>query len=279
MYERLLILMMTGSSLAVAGAVMQGVFANPLASPTILGISVMGNFLIMLTLWLGSHILSLLLIPFAGFLGCFLALAFIFMIAKWLKMHATEQLLLIGIAFSTLVMSLQGAFLFALRSEWEFVQLLSEWQAGTHAFFTMRDVHLQLPLTFLGLMGACAYSEQLNLLSLGEDEAAHLGLDVSKAKWLFFSIVALLLAGSLATLGEVPFFGLIIPHIARQLIGANFKKLIPLSAIIGASTLVLLDVFINSFPNFPLSLNHLCGMIGGICFLIMLLKTAQKRLA
>lgn len=273
---RLLVLWMTGASLACAGAMMQGVFANPLASPTVLGTSSGGSLFILLTLFLSGHLISPLLLPFSGFIGCLFSLSLIYLLAKTLKAESTAFLLLIGIAFSTFIASLQGAILYGLRGNWELIQLLTEWNSGSTSFITWRDFHLQFPLACIGIWGAWKNAEKLNLLSLGEEEALHLGLDVQKTRWIFFILVALLLSGALATIGDVPFLGLIVPHMARLLVGANHKKLLPLSALLGALTLTLLDLFIRYSP-YSIAMNPLAGILGGLAFISLLIHQTYKK--
>lgn len=275
-YPRLCILILSGASLSVAGAVVQAVFANPLASPSVLGISTMGNLAITLALWFSFHVISLLAIPLAAFVGSFFSLALLYFLSKNLQRETTESLLLISIAISSLTSALQGAFFYSIKGQWEFVQLLTEWQSGSLTFFTFRQVYLQLPFAAAGLGFIFSHSEKLNILSLGEEEALHLGVEVSSTRWFFFLLVAVLLAGCLTTLGDIPFFCLLIPHISRYFVGADCKKVVLLSAFLGAGLLVLLDLMLHLFPDFPLSLNHLSSLLGALAFLILLSMKSNR---
>jgi iron complex transport system permease protein len=269
---RLLVLSMTGASLAIAGVIMQSVFANPLASPTILGISGGGSLAVIAVLYAGWHLISPLVLPSAAFAGCLFALAGIYFLSRWHGPISTPFLLLLGVAFSTLIFALQSAIVFALRTHWELSQMISDWLAGSTFFLSWQHVHLQFPLAFLGITGTYMFKGELDLLSLGDEEALHLGVEVDRVRWRLFGIVALLVAGSLATIGEIPFLGLVIPHIGRRLTGASHARLITTSALLGMACMLLLDLLIRQFPGFPLSISHLAGILGGIFFFTLLIK-------
>lgn len=267
---RLFILWITGASLAVAGALTQAVFANSLASPTILGISNGASLAILSVFFFGFHLTIPLFLPVAGFIGSFFSLFLIYFLSKKMEIHSIKALLLMGIALSSFLGSIEGAILFALRGEWEFIRAVTEWKAASTYFLTWSDFHLQFPLALSGIFLAISFSQELDLLSLGEEEASHLGLNVQKTRWQIFSVIALLLGSALITLGEVPFLGLIIPHIARLMRGATHKKLLLTCSLQGAIALTTIDFITRSFPFLHLSITHLMGALGGFFFIGLL---------
>ena len=125
------------------------------------------------------------------------------------------------------------------------VQTLTEWEAGTTADRGWYHVHMQLPLTLVGLWGCCCYRREIDILALGDEEAHNLGVDVATVRWRLFLCVALLTGGALAAIGIIAFFGLVLPHLLRRLVGPSNRLLIPLSIIGGAFTLTALDLLLR----------------------------------
>lgn len=272
---RLLILWMNGASLAVAGALVQGFFANPLAAPTVLGITAGGHLAVILGIWAGVQLLFPAALAFTAIVGCLTALILVYAIAKQIGL-SNYMLLLTGIACTALLSAMQGALLYALRHNWELMQGIAELQAGSTLFLTWQDFHLQFPLVAAGLFAAYKYAAPLNLLSLGLDEALHLGVDVAKARRDLFLIIAVLTAAPLAVIGDIPFLGLIIPHACRWIVPANHEKLLPACALAGAAALALLDLCIRVLP-WQVSISHLSGVMGGLFFFILLVRSAKRQ--
>jgi iron complex transport system permease protein len=116
----------------------------------------------------------------------------------------------------------------------------------------------------------------MNVLSLGEEEALNLGVDVPRVRWRLFLCVALLTGGALAAVGMIAFFGLILPHIMRALNGPNHRQLIPLCALGGAAALAALDLFLRVFTLYSFSIGNLSAIIGGCFFLLLLFRTPWR---
>ena len=259
---RLIVLLFSGASLAVSGAVMQALFNNPLASPSVLGITAGGSLCATMLFASGLYIYPLT-IPVGTFLGCLATLFLIYTMSR--SMH---QLILSGIALSTIFFALQGAIVYALRHDWQLINLIAEWDAGSTFDRSWKHVHMQLPLTIVGLVGCVYYSKTLNLLSLGEEEALSLGVDVPKVRFRLFLFVALLVGGTLASVGIIAFFGLLSPHLLRLISGANNAKLIPLCVVGGACSLAALDLLLRVLDLHTLALGNVSAVLGGIFFSI-----------
>jgi iron complex transport system permease protein len=273
---RLIVLICTGASLAVAGLIVQSLFQNPLASPSVLGISC-GSCLLVLPVFIsGWHIAYPYAVPLAAVLGALLTLLLVYALSiRGGKVHLTT-LILTGIAISTLFIAIQGAVLYALRDEWQLIQLITEWEAGSTADRTWRHVHMQLPLTLVGLWIAWFYRDEINLLSLGDEEALNLGVDVSLVRWRLFIAVALLTGGAIAALGVIAFLGLLMPHLIRKMRGPDARQMVPLCILAGASALAITDVGLRLFEIHALSIGNVLAIVGGTLFLFLLLQRREE---
>lgn len=273
---RLLVLLMTGASLAVSGAVMQSLFSNPLASPSILGISCGGSLLVTVVYLLELHLSHPFLIPSAAFLGCLLTLLLVYSLAKRGGGVGVETLVLTGIAISTLLLAIQGALTFALRNHWELIQTLTEWEAGMTSDRSFAHVHMQLPLTVVGLLGCLYYARELNILSLGDEEATNLGVEVPKVRFRLFLFVALLTGGAIAAVGIIAFFGLVLPHLLRKIFGVDNVSLLPALILTGSTTLASLDLLLRLGDIHAFSIGNISAVLGGLFFLFLLFKRPRE---
>ncbi|WP_059358760.1 FecCD family ABC transporter permease [Parachlamydia acanthamoebae] len=269
---RLMVLSCTGASLPVAGIVMQAIFRNPLASPSILGLSSGANFCALCVFIMGWKSFSPCILPLAAVSGAFLTLLLVYNLGRFRTSHA---FILAGMAISTLITAGQDFLLQALRNEWELLQTLAEWQSGFSGNANWQHVYMQFPLASLGLMGCWIYRKEIDLFSFGEEHAAALGVDIERTRWHLFICVALLTGSSIAVLGIIPFLGLILPHAMRLLHRPTAKDLIPWSAFGGAFLLVTIDFLLRYF-SFPyVTLGNLTGLIGGLFFLYLFLKPSS----
>lgn len=274
---RLIVLICTGASLAISGAVMQSLFHNPLASPSVLGISSGGCLSVVLIFIYDLRWSYPFTLPLAAFLGCFLTLCIVYSVSRWQEGKHLTNLILTGIAISTLIIAIQGLLLYALRDHWQLIQTITEWEAGSTMDRSWQHVHMQLPLTIVGIWGCWRYREELNILALGEEEAKNLGVDVEKIRWRLFLCISLLTGGALAAIGMIAFFGLILPHIFRRLHGPDHLFLIPLCLVGGPTALVLIDFSLRFFNLHDVSIGNLSAIIGGLFFLFVLFRP-QKNL-
>lgn len=273
---RLIVILCTGASLAVSGAVMQALFQNPLASPSILGISCGGSLSAIPVFIFGLHVQYPYIVPLTAFCGCLFTLLLVYGLAKRQGQIQISNLILTGIAVSTFLVSVQGAILYALRDQWQLIQLITEWEAGSTADRTWSHVHMQLPLTLVGLYGCWHYRREVNLMALGEEEALNLGVDVPKVRWRLFLCIALLTGGAIAALGVVLFFGLVLPHIVRKLAGSDFTIVLPNTLTMGAVALLAMDLLLRSFDVYALSIGNISAILGGFFFLLILIGSRRR---
>jgi iron complex transport system permease protein len=272
---RLIVLFCTGASLAVAGAVMQSIFHNPLASPSVLGITTGGALCAIFIFILGFSTIHPYLISIGAVAGCFITLITVYLLSLNQAGPQLNNLILTGIAISTFLLAIQGSLLYSLRDQWELIQTITEWESGSTVDRSWRHVHMQLPLTLIGLAGCWVYRAEMNLMALGEEEAKNLGIEVEKVRYRLFLCVALLTGGALAALGSIAFFGLILPHLVRGVVGSDHRRVIPLCLFGGAIVIAGLDIALRLLEIRSLSVGTISAMIGGIFFLL-LLSRSQK---
>jgi iron complex transport system permease protein len=276
---RMIVVGCTGASLAVAGAVTQSLFRNPLATPSVLGLPFGGSFCVVCAFAMGWNVTYPFSIPIAAFCGCIATLFIVTLCSR--RRGETEMMTLIlnGIAVSMVIMTAQKTLLYMLRDQWSLIQAVTEWEAGSTADRTWNHVHMQLPLTIIGLWVAMRYRSELNILALGEEEAHHLGVEVRRVRWHLFFAAALLTGGAIAAVGLIAFFGLLMPHMFRSLLGPNNEKLLPVCAVGGAALLALMETVLRLTHTHLFTIGNVSALLGAVFFLLLLLGEEKRRWA
>jgi iron complex transport system permease protein len=276
-----------GGALALAGAVVQTLFRNPLASPEILGVSsgaTLGAHLALLVSVFalrGQGALGLLpemLIPVGATAGALLALLVLLTVLA--LREGPLSLLLTGYALMALF-SGASAFLTSLTQQaWELNRAFSALSQGDISGTGPRQVLLVLVMTLGGALPVLLHHDTLDLLLTSEDEARSLGVDVTRARGWLVVWVALLIAGAVAVGGSVAFVGLIVPHALRPWVGVRHRYLLPLAFVAGASFVVLCDVACRIAPTSQsVPLGIFTSFIGAPIFLRMLRKQLRRQVA
>ncbi|WP_440765079.1 vitamin B12 ABC transporter permease BtuC [Natronorubrum sp. DTA7] len=237
-----------GFSLAAAGTVMQGFFRNPLADPSIIGVSsgaAAGAV---------AAIAFPALIPFGGlhlsaFVGALGTAFLVYSIATEGGRTPVATLLLAGIAIQAFL----GAMIsYMLVHSGDDLRQAVIWMMGHLSNSTWSDVRFALPVTLVGVAVLLTYTREMNVLLLGEEDAHHLGVDVERTKLLLLALASIVTAAGVAVAGVIGFVGLVVPHIMRLLVGPDHRILLPTSALAGASFLVATDTIARlgtlSFP-------------------------------
>ena len=272
---RLIVILCTGASLAVAGAVMQALFHNPLASPSILGVSCGGGLMVILVFVLEWHLAYPFAVPVGAFAGSLITLLLVYFLSRSDGEVHINTLVLTGIAVSSLLLAVQAAIMYALRDRWVLIQTLTEWQAGSTVDKTWKHVNMQLPLTLVGLYVCWKYRSEIDVLALGEEEAKNLGVEVNKVRWRLFLCVALLTGGAIASVGMIAFFGLVLPHLVRGVQGPASHHLIPLCILVGGVAFSGMDLLLRTLEIHALSIGNISAILGGIFFLLMI-RTSHR---
>ena len=226
-----------GSALAVSGAIMQGMTRNPLADPGLLGITAGGNFALAVTLaFLPSA--NYFTVMLACFAGTALGTLLVFGIGMVAKNGLTPvKLVLAGSAISAMLYALaEGISLYFRISK-----NVSMWTSGGLIGTTWSQLQLIVPIILIGLIISIILSRQLTILSLNEEVAVSLGQNTKYIKIILLLIIIILAGASVALVGSMAFIGLMIPHIVRFIVGTDYRFVIPMSAICGATFMLLAD--------------------------------------
>lgn len=281
---RVLLGVLIGSALSVAGALMQGLFRNPLADPALIGVSsgaALGAVFVIViggTLFPSIPLLSdLRMLPFAAFGAALLTTLLVQRLASTGGYTAVATLLLVGIAVNALANAGIGLATF-LASDAQ-LRTLSFWTLGSLGSASWETVALAAPFCLLLVVLAPLWSNALNALALGEAEAGHLGFSVEKLKLILVVITAAGVGASVAFTGIIVFVGLVVPHLVRQLTGPDHRWLLPGSALMGAIILIASDTVARTLvAPAELPIGILTAAFGGPFFLFMLMGQRRKAL-
>jgi iron complex transport system permease protein len=265
---------LVGAALAVAGAIMQGVTRNPLADSGLMGLNAGAGFALSLCFAFFPELSYGQIIVFS-FLGAGLGAALVNGVALLRRGGATPtRLVLAGVAVSAFLAALsQGIALYC-----NVARSIMFWTVGGVASATWEQIRIMLPWILGALLGAVALSPAISLLSLGEDTAKGLGVNTA-AVHILCSLIVLVLAGaSVAVVGTVSFVGLIVPHMARFLVGVDYRRLIPASAALGALLLTLADLGAKTLnPPFETPIGAIIALTG-VPFFLCLTRRQGKAL-
>lgn len=264
---------LVGAALSVAGMLTQGLFRNPLASPSVIGISSGGSFGAILAFYLGVNTLGLWTLPIFAFAGCLLTTLLILALARSANFVAVEDLLLVGFAINA-ILSAMSSFLLSLSlKEFDKAPAMMNWMLGTLSGKTWDHVRLGVLPIVLALLASIRVSYQLNVLSLGNDVAQTLGVRLKRLRIQTILVTSTLVATAVSIGGILPFLGLIVPHFSRLLVGPDHKKLLFVSAVNGMSLLLLADLVARTLiaPS-EIQVGVLISLFGSPFFLWMLAK-------
>jgi iron complex transport system permease protein len=267
-----------GAALAVSGAMMQGLFRNPLADPGIIGVSSGAALAAIATIALGNSLAAPLIqsfgtyaLPFAAFLGGFITTALLVLIAGRHGQLMVGTLLLAGIAIGALSGALTG--LIAYASDDRELRDLTLWSLGSLSGASWPKVIAILPFMVAIAVVLPRVIRALNGFLLGEAEAFHLGIDVERTKWLIIFTTALSVGAAVAVAGIVGFVGIVVPHFVRLIAGPDHRFVLPCSALLGASLLLLADVIARmAVRPAELPLGVVMAAIGAPVFLHLVLR-------
>ena len=270
---RVLLAACVGAALASAGASYQAVLRNSLADPFILGVSggaALGA-VIFIAIAPSSGLGDSIARPIAAFLGAVLTLVVLFGLARFQGRTETTALLLTGVVLNALDSAIIQFFVSA-GDPARFQGTLSYLMGAMNAP-SWRTLAIVAGLTGVGLAVLLTQAHTMNLLSLGDEEAAQLGVPVDRATWTIVLAASLVTAAAVAFTGIIGFVGLIVPHAMRALFGPDHRILIPASALAGAATLMLADAAARTFlAPAELPVGVVTALVGGPFFLTLLMK-------
>jgi iron complex transport system permease protein len=278
---RVVLALLTGAGLAVAGALMQGLFRNPLADPGLIGVAAGGVLAAATVIVLGAQLVpgalragstaSAFVLPLAAFGGSLVVTALVYAVGRAHGVLSLPVTLLAGIAINALAMALVGLLIFVASDEQ--LRTLTFWNLGSLSGGTWPMLTFAAPLVLLALAAAFALARPLNALALGEARAEHLGVDVAQVKRRVVVLTALATGALVGLTGVIGFIGLVAPHLVRLLCGPDHRVLLPASALLGALLVVAADVLARTVVSpAELPLGILTASMGAPFFLAMLLR-------
>lgn len=261
-----------GAALAAAGSAYQGLFRNPLVSPDMLGVSAGASLGAVLGIFLSLPVAAIQGLAFAGGL---LAVTLVYAIGGAARRgDPVLVLVLAGIAIGA-VLGAALSLLKVLADPYSQLPTITYWLLGSLASVTRGDVLATLPAFLLGLVPLVLLRWRLNLLTLAEEEILALGLDARRQRLMLIGGATLLTAASVSISGNIGWIGLIVPHVARLLVGPDFSRLLPVSMLLGGGFLVAMDLLARSIATIEVPLGILTALVGAPFFLWLLL-TARR---
>jgi iron complex transport system permease protein len=269
---RALVVLSVGVCLAISGGILQGVMRNPLASPNLIGISSGAGLMVILVLVVAPDRIHLIT-PFA-FLGALATTVIIYVLA-WRGGIRPFKLILAGVAVSFFLGAVQSTLMIFYPDR---VHGMLGFMVGGLASVGWNQVRMMWPYAVFGLFGAVLCAKRLNILMLGDETATGLGLSVEKNRLLLIGLASLLAGSSVSVVGLLGFIGLIMHHLARMIVGSDYRILFPASALMGAALLTLCDTAARMVLNpVELPVGILTALIGAPFFLYLLRKNGSGR--
>ena len=267
---------LAGAALAAAGVVFQGIFKNPMADPYVLGVSAgaaVGASLA-IVLGIGFTFLGLSTVPILAFAGSLIAVFIVYNISRVGSRVPVTTLLLSGIAVSIFLSAIVAILQVIAGGR---LHVVVFWLMGGLSYVEWKDIWATLPLICIGTGATYFYARDLNILTLGEETAQHLGVDIEKVKKLLLIFGSLVTAAAVSISGLIGFIGLIIPHITRIVIGPDHRILLPTSIIVGASFLVICDALARVIVSpVELPVGVITALSGGPFFIYLLRRKKES---
>jgi iron complex transport system permease protein len=260
---------LVGAALAGAGTAYQTLFRNPLVSPDILGVSSGAGLGAVLGILLSLPVAGIQTLAFGVGLG---TVALVYLIAGALHGHDRTLVLVLS---GVVVGALAGACISLVKilaDPYDQLPAITFWLLGSLAGVKLADLAIVAPLVLLGLVPLILLRWRIGVLSLGDDEARALGVDVPRLRMLVIAAATLMTASVVAISGVIGWIGLMIPHIARMAVGPNFDRLLPVAMLLGASFMLLVDTLARTIARIETPLGILTAVLGAPFFLWLLAR-------
>ncbi|MBJ6619349.1 FecCD family ABC transporter permease [Streptomyces sp. DHE17-7] len=275
-FPRIVLALLVGASLGCAGALMQGVFGNPLAEPGVIGVSSGAAVGAVAAIAFGLNFLGTWTVSVFAFVSGLITVLVVYAMSRSGGRTEVVTLILTGIAVNAFAGALIGLFLFF--ADTAAVNQITFWQLGSLAQATWPKVLAVLPCAALGLGVAPLYARRLDLLALGERPARHLGVDVERLRIVLVLVIALLTAAAVSVAGVIGFVGLVVPHLLRMAAGPGHRFLVPGSALLGALVLLAADLAARTVAEpAELPLGVLTALLGSPFFFWLLRRTRRRQ--
>ncbi len=270
---RIFATVLVGASLSLSGCAYQGVFKNPLVSPDFLGVS--GGACIGAALGI-IFSLDFFYIQFLAFLGGIIAVAITMLIPILLKNKTNIILVLSGVIVGSAASSLLGFIKYIADPATE-LAAITYWTMGNFSYIKSGEILFAFPLIAICTIVLFAISWRIDILSLGENEAKTLGVNIVLIRNIAIICSTLLTAISVCLCGTIGWIGLVIPHFARLIVGANHSRLLPFSALIGGIFMLFIDTLTRTIGPEEMPVSILTGIIGAPFYIILLFKQQKEK--
>ena len=260
---------LVGAALAAAGAAYQSLFRNPLVSPDILGVSAGAGLGAVLGIFLSLPVAGIQLLAFAGGLA---TVGLVYLVAA--AVRGREPVLVLVLA-GVVVGALAGSMISLLKvlaDPYDQLPAITFWLLGSLAGTTPADLAGALPAVLLGLAPLLLLRWRIDVLALGDEEARALGVEAGRLRRLVVAAATLVTAAVVAISGQIGWVGLVVPHMARILVGPGFARLLPAAMLLGAAYLLLVDTVARSLSTVETPLGILTALLGAPVFLWLLAR-------
>jgi iron complex transport system permease protein len=263
---------LVGAALGAAGAAYQAMFRNPLVSPDILGVSAGAGFGALLAIFFGWPVAAVQAVAFCGGL---LAVGLVTMVAGRVRRHdPVLVLVLAGVAVATLLAA-GTSLLKVLADPYTQLPAMTYWLLGGLSAVTRGDVRAVAPAIVAGVVPLWLLRWRMNLLSLADEEAMALGVDVRRLRIVLVAAATLITAAAVSISGTIGWVGLVVPHVARLLVGPDFRRLLPMAFVIGAGFVVAADTIARTAASVEIPLGVLTAVTGAPFFLWLLARSRR----
>jgi iron complex transport system permease protein len=274
-FPRIVMALVVGAALAVAGAVMQAIFGNPLAEPGVVGVSSGAALGAASAIAVGASVLGVAGVAVAAFLGGLVATLLVYVVSRAGGRTEVVTLLLTGIAVNAIAQAGIAFVLFIADSASR--EQIVFWQLGSLGGSLWSQVLVVAVVTVPGVVIALALARRYDLLALGERNARHLGVDVERLRLVSIVLVALLTGAAVAFAGIIAFVGLVVPHLIRMIIGPAHRGLVLASALGGGALLVIADLMTRTLvAGAELPIGMLTSLVGGPFFFWLLYRQRRR---
>jgi iron complex transport system permease protein len=271
---RVLLAVLVGATLGLAGAAMQGLLRNPLAEPGILGVSSGAALGAVIVLYFGFAAAAWYWLPVAAIVGALLALTLVYLLAGFRS--SVLSLILAGVAINAIAGALISVALNFAPSYFALQEIVF-WLMGSLANRNMHHVYIAAPFIVLGWVLLLSRYRFLNALSLGEETATSLGFSPQRERIFLLVGLALCVGAAVSVSGSIGFVGLVVPHLLRPLVGYKPSRLLFASALGGALLVLCADIFVRQLDIArELKLGVVTSLLGGPFFLLLILKTRSR---
>lgn len=260
---------MIGAALAAAGAAYQNLFRNPIVSPDILGVSAGAGFGASMAVMLNLGAIG---IQSAAFGMGLLAVVLCFTIGQAINRHSLIVLVLIGVVIAAFFQAMISV-LKIVADPIDVLPVITFWLLGGLNKITPADLPVAAMMIFVSLAILYVLRWQVNVMSIGEEDARNLGVNVALVRMLLVFSATLMTAAAVSISGIVGWIGLVVPHMARMLVGPSFDRLLPVTMVTGALFVLLVDDFARAASSMELPLGIVTSVIGAPLFILLLLRT------